>query len=624
VYADLDNDGDLDIVVNNINDPVMVYRNTGNDKGTNPSLRIKLTGPENNRNAIGAKLILYKDSGQIALYEKFPVRGFQSSMEIPLQAGLFQQKIDSIKLVWPDNSCVNLMGPAKDTLLQVAYSKGLPSFDYASLKKRQQTWPVAEDIKEASGIKMVHEENPFIEFNREQLIPRMYATEGPALAVGDINRDGLPDVFIGAARNKTPGLFMQASNGNFSLLKQRALEADSVYEDVSACFTDVNNDSFADLVVASGGNEFYGSDMHLLPRLYLNDGKGNFIKRENAFAGVYATASIVTAADVNKDGYNDLFIGSRVTPYAYGKIPESYLLINNRKGGFEKMALPDSGKLGFVTGAAWMDADKDGDPDLLLCKEWGGVDLYMNQKNGFAQKPITTSNGWWNFVLPFDADGDGDMDILAGNLGLNSRLKASEQEPVRMYYNDFDDNGQAEQILTYYVSGREIPFANKDELQRQLPFLKKKFLYAGELAKAPLEEIFPEAKMKTAQKFSATDFASCLFMNEGNAGFKRVELPWPGQLSPMRDAAVFDINNDGLPDLLPAGNFYDNNIQMGRYDALYGCVLLNGGRGVFAFNPLAGYLLQGQVRHIAALDIGGTPAFVAAKNNDVAVVFRVK
>jgi enediyne biosynthesis protein E4 len=483
---------------------------------------------------------------------------------------------------------------------------------------------VVENITDAAGIKMVHEENPFIEFNREQLIPRMYATEGPALAVGDVNNDKLHDIFIGAARNKMPAIFVQGNNGKFSLSRQPALEVDSIYEDVSACFTDVNNDSFADLVVASGGNEFYGADAHLLPRLYLNDTKGKFIKQENVFAGIYATASIVTAADVNVDGYNDLFIGSRVTPYAYGKIPESYLLVNNRKGGFEKMALPDSGKLGFVTGAAWMDADKDGDPDLVISKEWGGVDLYMNNGKNFRQKPVTKNNGWWNFVLPFDADGDGDMDILAGNLGLNSRLKASEQEPVRMYYNDFDDNGQAEQILTYFVSGREIPFANKDELQRQLPFLKKKFLYAGDLAKASLKEIFPEVKMKTAQKFSVTDFASCLFMNEGNGSFKRVELPWPVQLSPMRDAAILDINNDGLPDLLPAGNFYDNNIQMGRYDALYGCVLLNGGRGVFAFSPLAGYLLQGQVRHIAALGIGGTPAFVAAKNNDATVVFRVK
>lgn len=622
VYADLDNDGDLDIIVNNINDPVMVYRNTSNDDKTHPAISIKLSGPENNRNAIGAKLILYKDSGQISVYEKFPVRGFQSSMEIPLQAGIFNQQIDSAVMIWPDNRYEKLPF-IKDTLVTLSYKKGLPIFDYASLKKSRQQWPAWENVTAQSGISYVHEENQFIEFNREQLIPRMYSTEGPALAVGDVNRDGLPDIFIGAARNKIPALFLQNKNGTFSPSQQPALEADSTYEDVSACFTDVNNDSFPDLVVASGGNEFYGSDEHLLPRLYINNKKGGFVRNENAFDGIFSTASIVAAADVNGDGYNDLFIGSRAVPYAYGKIPESYLLLNNRNGGFNKSSLlPDSGKIGFVTHASWVDMDKDGDADLVVSKEWGGIDMYSNNKNSFIRKSVTENNGWWNCAIPFDADGDGDLDILAGNLGLNSRLKASPAQPLQLYYNDFDDNGQAEQILTYFVSGREIPFANKDELQRQMPFLKKKFLYAGDLAKASMKEIFPEAKMKSALKYSATDMASCIFINEGGKGFSRRELPWQAQLSPIRDAAITDVNNDGRPDIIPATNYYDNNIQVGRYDAGYGAVLFNLGSNMFGFHLFSGYILKGQVRHIATVQTANGILYIAAKNNDSLQVMR--
>lgn len=625
VYADLDNDGDLDIVVNNINDPVMVYRNKANDDQSHPSFSLKLKGPQQNRNAIGTKLLIYKDSGQVSLYEKFPVRGFQSSMEIPLQAGLYHQRIDSAFIIWPDNGYEKLAVPVKDTVLALQYKKGLPLFDYASLRKNQLQWPVAENVTKQSGIQFIHEENQFIEFNREQLLPRMYSTEGPALAIGDVNRDGLEDVFIGAVRNKIPALFIQDKSGTFSLSRQPYLELDSTYEDVSACFTDVNNDSFPDLVIASGGNEFFGKDEHLLPRLYINDTKGGFYKQANAFDKIFSTASVVVPTDINGDGYNDLFIGSRAVPYAYGKMPESFLLLNNRNGSFTKTyLLPDSGRIGFVTNASWTDMDQDGDADLVVSKEWGGIDIYLNNKNGFTQKPVTENHGWWNCAIPFDADGDGDMDILAGNLGLNSRLKASPAEPVQMYYNDFDDNGQAEQVLSYYVSGREIPFANKDELQRQMPFLKKKFLYAGDLAKASLKEIFPEAKMKTALKYTATDMASCLFINDGDKGFRRMELPWHMQLTPLRDAAITDINKDGRPDIIPAMNYYDNNIQMGRYDAGYGSVLFNMGDGNFAFNLLAGYILKGQVRHIAPVQTPNGILFVAAKNNDTLQVLRIK
>jgi len=627
VYADLDNDGDLDVVVNNIDDAVMVYENKSNDKKDKPFVEIKLKGAANNINAIGAKVVLFANNG-IRTYEKNPARGFQSSMEIPLHIGLVNTKVDSAFLIWPDNSFQSISLSNKESHISFTYQKGLPKFDYGKITShwKNETKPM-EEITVQTGLNYVHHENPFIEFNREFLIPHMVSTEGPALAVADINHDGLEDVFIGSSKTFHNAIFLQQPNGKFIQTKQPLMLLDSMMEDVDAQFIDVNNDGNLDLVIATGGNEYYGQDEHLKPRVYLNDGKANFKKLENAFGDIFVTQSCVVPFDFNGDGFVDLFIGGRSVPWEYGKTPRSYLLQNDGTGKFidvtEKYS-KELGNIGMVTQALWFDINKDGQKDLIVCCEWGGITAFIKNKNSFTKKELTDKKGWWNFVLPVDINNDGNIDLIAGNLGLNSRLHATDKEPVRLYYNDFDDNGKKEQILTYYLNGKEIPFANKDELQKQMPVIKKKFLYADDFAKSTLEQIFSKEKLQNAQLLTANYFSNAVLINHGNLNFTIEALPWEAQLSSLRDAIVVDANGDNLPDILIAGNYYDNNIQMGRYDADYGTLLINKGNGKFVTENINGLQIKGQVRHIKSININHQPAFILAKNNDSTIIIRFK
>ncbi|MBI1344420.1 MAG: hypothetical protein GC171_15975 [Terrimonas sp.] len=623
VYADLDNDGDLDIVVNNINDPVVVYQNKTNDQQRKSYVEIRLTGPKDNINAIGSRVLLFANQ-EIRTYEKNPVKGFLSSMEIPLHIGLDQTKVDSAFIIWPDNTCQPLSLNQRDTILSLQYVSGLPGFDYHHITDRYRpSTKKMQDITSTVHMEYWHQENTFPEFNREPLIPHMVSTEGPALAIGDINNDGLEDVFIGSSKNFQNAIFLQKPGGVFEKTLQPAMIRDSVYEDVDAVWADINHDGFADLVVASGGNEYYGKDWHLLPRVYLNDGTGHFSRLENAFKDEFVNAGSVTACDFNGDGYLDLFLGGRSVPWEYGQVPQSYLLLNDGKGVFTDVTDQDAkglSHIGMVTQSVWTDIDKDGDKDLVVCCEWGGIDVFMNTGGKFTRQALTNKKGWWNCIRPVDIDNDGDMDFIAGNLGLNSRLTASETEPVRLYYNDFDNNGKFEQVLTYYLAGRELPFANKDELERQIPVLKKKFLYAEDFARASLKDMLTEEKLKQSQVLSANYFSSAILINDGSQHFSLQPLPWLAQLSPIKDAVVTDANGDGLPDILTGGNYYDNNIQMGRYDADFGTVLINKGQDRLEANSINGLTIKGAVRHIGTIRVNNKEAYIIARNNDSTMV----
>lgn len=625
VYADLDNDGDLDIVVNNIDEPALVYRNNTNTNDTAAAFRkLWLKGPEKNPNAVGARLVIFTDSGR-RTYEKYPVHGFASSMEIPLLVGLKGTNAKSALLIWPDNTFQEVDLNSAEPLV---YTKGLPVFNYAVLRPPADSSAVqVTDLTASLGLNAVHGENPFPDFDREPLMPHRLSTEGPALAVADINHDGLEDIFIGAAKRERSHIYLQQASGKFVPAAVPALERDSMYEDVDACWTDVNNDGHVDLVIASGGNEYYGGDSNQLPRVYLNDGKAGLTRIHDAFKNIYATASCVAPYDFNGDGFVDLFIGARVIPWEYGKIPRSYLLQNNGNGKFTDVTDKYSKELaeaGFVTNAVWEDMDKDGDKDLVVSLEWGDITAYVNNKGSFAKKELSGKKGWWNFMLPIDVDGDGDLDLIAGNLGLNSRLNASTEKPVRLYYNDFDGNGKKEQVMTYYLMGKEIPFANKAELEKQMPFLKKKFLYAEDFAKSTLNNMFSSGKLSAASVFTADYFSNAVLLNKGNWQFELSALPWQAQLTSYRDAVAVNANGDNLPDILLAGNFYDNKIEMGRYDADFGTVLLNQGQGRFSCTSLPGITLKGQVRHVRRISISGKNAFVLAKNNDTARVISFK
>lgn len=620
-YADLDNDGDLDIVVNNIDDQAMIYRNNTSSKS---NIRLTLNGPGQNLRAIGAKAVLFRGK-EILTYEKYPVRGFQSSMEIQLQLGSDSIPADSLLLIWPDNNYEKVSLRPGDSMYTLNYRTGLPAFNYDQLKSID-VHPRFTDITRASGLDYKHLENNFIEFDQEPLIPFMVSTEGPAMAVGDMNKDGKDDIFLGSAKRFKSALYIQTENGRFVRQIQPALDADSVYEDVDAIWADFNGDGYPDLVVASGGNEYYGKDKHLIPRLYINEG-GRKLIRTNAFSNISITASSVIAQDFNGDGLMDLFLGGRAEPLAYGTIPRSYLLINDGKGNFTDKTLalaPGLAQVGRVKDAELADIDGDKDLDLVLALEWGGIIAFSKEKAGYVKKTLTAAKGWWNFIRALDFDNDGDMDFIAGNLGLNSRLKALYNEPVRLYLNDFDGNGTIDKVLTYYLNGKEIPFANKAELEKQMPMLKKKFLYAADFAKATTEEIFGKEKLNSAQLLAADHFSNSILVNDGLGKFSLQPLPPEAQFTAYRDASIFDYNNDGLKDILVAGNFYGNNIQLGRSDADYGTLLINQAKGKFLPMPLPGMIIKGEVRKILPVSAGIYPTWVLARNNDSALIISIR
>jgi enediyne biosynthesis protein E4 len=623
VYADFDNDGDMDVLVNNIDQAAILYENKFNNKASKNWMDISLMGSKKNTRAIGAKFVIFKN-GAISTYDKFPVHGFLSSMEIPLHIGLDSAKIDSMFLIWPDNTYEKINPIKKSGTVSFVYKEGLPKFDFKVITSHWEnnTLPM-KDITNEVGINFLHKENAFHEFDREPLIPRMVSTEGPAMAVGDMNKDGLEDVFIGGSKWEKKGLFLQQTSGKFIRSIQPALEKDSTYEDIGACWTDVNNDGTNDLVIASGGNEYFGNDQYLLPRVYLNNGKEGLDKLNNAFDSIYVNASSVVPYDFSGDGYVDLFISGRSIPYAYGIPPRSFLLQNDGKGKFKDVTNQYSEELaspGFVTYALWIDINKDERKDLVVCLEWGGIVAYINEQKSFTRKILCNKKGWWNFVLPVDLNNDGNIDFVAGNLGWNSRLNASEKEPVSMYYSDFDGNSKKEQVLTYYMKGKEIPFANKAELEKQLPGMKKKFLYAEDFAKATLQDLFSKDKLSGATLTTANYFSNATLINKGNMEFDVDALPWEAQLSPYRDAVVINANEDNFPDILLTGNYYENNIEMGRYDSDFCTLLINKGNGTFLPTPVNGIQQKGQIRHIQKIRIGGKEAFILAKNNDSTAV----
>ncbi len=625
VYADLDNDGDLDIVANNIDAPATVYENKSVNENNKSSLQISVKGNPQNISAVGARIILYSND-EIRTYEKHPAKGFISSMEVPFLIGLKNTKVDSILLIWPDNTFEKIMLDKAKPQIAIAYKKNLPVFNYERLTSvyKNPTNPI-RDITSETGLNYIHKENRFVEFDREPLIPHMISAESPCMAVADINKDGLDDVFIGGARNTKPAIFIQQASGRLVKSAQPGLDIDSSYENTDAAWADVNNDGNIDLIVVSGGNEFYGTDPHNSPRIYLNNGKAEFVKKEDAFSNLFITASCVSVNDFNGDGFPDLFIGGRAVPFQYGKTPQSYLLVNNGTGLFKDVTTTYAtglANVGFVTHSLWVDLDKDGDKDLLLSLEWGSPTLFINKKNSFTKTAISDKNGWWNFMLPCDIDNDGDIDLVAGNLGLNSRLKASTQEPVKMYYNDFDANGKNEQIVTYYLNGKELPFANKAELEKQMPYLKKKFLYAEDFAKASLANLFGKEKLNKANFLAADYFSNTVFINNGNLTYTVKALPVEAQLTSYKDAVVINANNDDLPDILLMGNYYEYNIEMGRSDADYGTVLINKGKGDFITAPMNGLSVKGQVKHIKKINIGKKESFLLGSNNDTMRVIQ--
>lgn len=628
IYADLDNDGDQDLVVNNIEDEPFIYKNLNREQSARPHdfLKIQLKGPRGNQQAIGTRLMVYKGE-QVLCQEHFAVRGFQSSMLGPLHLGVGdRQEVDSVLVVWPDQTYEKLDNPVFNKIAGLSWKTGLPKFDFARFKKKKSYSIAFKDITREVGLAYRYDENPFIEFNREALIPHMVSTPGPALAVADVNGDGLDDLFMGGAKRNQSHLFFQQADGTFSEVRQPAFQQDSIFEDAQAIFTDIENDGDQDLVVASGGNEFWGTNEALKQRIYINDGKGNFSDTPKAIPDIFLTASCVLAEDFNRDGFVDLFFGGRAVPWNYGLIPESYLLLNDGSGRFKDVTRQYSEELykaGLVKNGAWSDIDQDGDPDLILALEWGPVTVFRNDGTQFKRMPVGES-GWWNFALPFDFDQDGDVDILAGNLGQNSKLKASKDQPVKMYVADFDDNGQKEQLLTYFLKGQEIPFATHTDLTKQMPSLKKNFLYAKDFAQASVEDLLGQEAISRAEVREVSFFGSVLYLNEGNGQtFTAQQLPNLLQWSPLVAPALADLDKEGASEVLLGGNFYENRIDIGRYDASYGHILSFDENVEMKVEAVGDLKIEGQVRQIQPIVIGGKQCFVLGKNDDLLQVIQL-
>ena len=618
IYADLDNDGDLDVVTNNIDDEPFVYRNLSNENRQGPSnyLDLQFEGNPENLFGIGAKVIVETHAGR-TVEEHFPVRGYQSSNAPGIHVSVqHPDSVLSLEVVWPDGTYQTINNPEWNSSMAVKWTTGLPAYDFSKLQEKDPAAYQFQDITAASGLLFEHQENPFVEFNREGLIPHMMSAEGPALAVGDVNGDGRDDVFLGNSKREKSALFFQRADGTFAERTPEAILNDSLFEDVQAVFADLENDGDLDLFVAAGGNEYRGKSEALMQRAYLNDGKGNFT-RIDPFPGIHMTASCILPADFNGDGLTDFFIGGRAVTSSYGIVPESYLMLNKGAGVFEPVTRAYSSELaevGLVKNGQWADLDADGDPDLILALEWQPLTIFRNEGDRFVKEELTDDSGWWNFVNVHDFDGDGDPDILAGNLGENSKLQPTPEEPVRMYVHDFDGNGQIEQILTYYLDGKEVPFANYAELTKQMVALKKKYLYAKDFASSSIRELFGSENLAQAKQYEINTRANMYFENTGGE-FVPVPLPQRLQFAPLKASALADLDQDGRNEVILGGNFFENNIEMGFYDANFGNVLSFDSQGNMSVTDLGNLAIKGQVRNIARIQINGKEAYILAKNN---------
>lgn len=616
-YADLDNDGDLDLVVNNITDPAFIYKNRTVEQGGSNYLQIKLIGDSKNKNAVGSKVKIYQGS-EIQYQELTPVRGFFSSVEHLLHFGLGNtSKVDKIEVTWHDGKIlelVNIEGNQKLLLKHEDAKKG--TFSSPSPVKT-----IFQKI-DKNGINFVHTENEFLDFDRERLLPHQLSKLGPNIAVGDVNGDGLEDFYIGGAVNQPGSLFVQNSNSTF----KQTWQSDAKYEDIGCLFFDADGDSDLDLYVVSGGNIYSVNSDNYQDRLYVNDGKGVFNLKSNALPKMTSSGSCVSAHDFDQDGDLDLFVGGRVTPNQYPTSPQSFILQNDN-GTFKDMTAqiaPEFQNIGMVTDIKWADLDGDSQEEMVVVGEWMPISVFKvnggQLENITAKYGFSSTNGWWNCLEIADLDGDGDMDIIGGNLGLNTRLKVSELEPLTLFAADFDNNSSLDPILSYYNNGELYPIPQRDAIIKQLPYLKKKFVRFRNYAISPITSVFSPSELEKAQKFEAKIFATTYFENKGNGQFSAKELPIQAQFAPCYDIAIDDFNGDGNLDILTVGNSYMTEVETGRYDASNGALLLGDGKGNFQFleNSIHGFWAKKEARDLEKVTLSnGNKLYILANNDDI-------
>lgn len=640
-YADLDNDGDLDLITNNINDPASLYRNDANTIfPDNKHLTVKLKGDAPNTFGVGGKVIIkYGGSSHgdtLQVQQLMPTRGFESSVAPELLFGLGKREvIDSLIVIWPNQRMeirTNVKANQSLTLKQADARLDGTNYSYTAPVMH----PLFADVTTADSIPYRHQENrEYFDYVREPLMPFQVSTEGPHLAVGDVNGDGLEDMYIGGAKWRAGSLLLQQTNGRFKASIQPDLARDSVYEDVDAVFFDADGDKDLDLYVVSGGNEFYDKMVEQFDRLYVNDGRGNFSRVANALPPMYDNKSCVRPVDIDHDGDLDLFVGGRVVGMAYGKSPNSYLLINDgRKGGqphfsdqTDKLA-PDLRKAGMVTDAVWTDYDGDRDVDLIVAGDWMPIRIFANENGTFSPvKSITDAplNGFFQRIIAADFDRDGDIDLIAGNLGTNTKLRKTPDSQLRMWVKDVDNNQSTEQIIAYNRGKEWFPLAFKDELGKQMPsIINKRFTDYVSFAGKPLNAVLTDDDLKGAEEFTVNQFAS-VYMENVNGKFVVHELPMLAQVSKLFALQAIDIDHDGDLDVLGGGNFYGVSTYQGRYDASCGLVLRNDGKGKFvALSPVdSAFLLNGEIRDIRPIRTAQGVLIMVARNDAGLQLFRL-
>lgn len=626
-YADFDNDGDLDIVVSNIDEEAHVYKNRRRQKDPSASnyLQVKLKGSGQNKTGIGSTVTI-RYHGKLQKKLMSVVRGFQSTVEDKIHFGLRNvEKIDTVQVQWPDGKISVVLNVKANQVLEVNDSARI-----LAPVKRANLPTVFEAVKPAIA-SYQHIENPFVDFNHEPLLPHKISQEGPGIAVGDVNLDGLDDFFVGGALLRSGKIFLQKRNGTF---EGRELSKDDIEsEDMGCLFFDADQDNDPDLYIVSGGNEYNPGHRHYQDRLYINDGKGNFSKDPDALPRIGASGSCVVAADYDRDGDLDLFVGGRVLPTGYPKAPRSYLLQNDGTGSFKDVTEQVSKELlnpGMVTSALWTDFDNDSWIDLVVAGEYMPITFFRNEQGKalvmVSDSGLKDSEGWWSSLTAGDFDNDGDIDYIAGNFGLNARYRASAAEPMNVHFKDFDNNGALEAITSYYEEGENYPTASLDVLTSQLPVLKRKILFHRTYAKTSTKSLLEIAGPENAEVRYCKTLQSAFIRNIGQGKFDLEPLPLMLQTAPVYGVLTADVNGDGNLDFIAVGNSYAPDVVTGRCDAFIGQVMLGDGKGSFNAMPVSrsGFFVNGDAKSIVEVTAGEKILTIVAQNNDTLKIFTRK
>lgn len=621
-YADLDNDGDLDLIVNNVNKPAFIYENIGGKKGGN-YLQIKLSGEGMNTQGIGAKVNVYS-GGKQYVAEQYPTRGYLSAVSSVLHIGLgAAANIDSLIIKWPTGKQEIRKTIAINSTLILDEKNAV-----IAEQNKPKITPIFSPIK--SPIAYANPPLSARDFDRQKLLIGQLSTHGPCMAKGDMNGDGTEDVFIGGAAGQTAAVFFQAKNGSFSTRKIAAFEQDKANEDSDAALFDANGDGHLDIYVGSGGyHQFQPDDPLLQDRLYLGDGKGGFAKSQNALPKMLTSTGCIATGDVNGDGHPDLFVGGRVIPGRYPEAPRSYLLVNDGKGNFTDQTdaiAPELAQSGLICDAVFVDLNQDGKQDLIVVGEWMPVTAYVNDGgklvNNTTQYFEKTYSGLWNRIEMADVNKDGKPDFIIGNHGTNSQIQASEQQPAELFFADFDQNGSVDPLLCTYIQGKSYPYLTRDELLQQLVSFKKRFTDFKSYSTTTMEDLFSEEALSSAKHLTANYLETSLFLSNASGKYDLKPLPGEAQYSPIYAISVLDYDKDGNDDLLLCGNNSNLKLRLGRADANQGVLLLGDGKGSFRYmnQVQSGLQVKGDVRCVVQLG----NVFLFGINQQPLITYKLK